>query len=134
MHKYSKERRAAERHSVDATAVICLVNLGIRLPGRIQNLSPGGCRIRTNERFSVGIYVRVEVDFHLEGMPFRLPGVIQAIIDKHTIGVRFLDLSERKREQLRLLIEELREIAAYEGEAAELETKQRDDLPRASSI
>ena len=124
--------RRHKRYDVDSKAVIYLVNIGVRVMGRIQDLSPGGCRIRTDERFSVGIYVRAEVDFHLEGLPFRLPGVTQAIYDKHTIGIRFLDMSERKREQLSMLIEELKEIAECEREISELEEKDANDFRRAS--
>jgi hypothetical protein len=125
-------QRSHKRYDVDSKAVVHLVNIGVRLTGRIQDLSPGGCRIRTDERFSVGIYVRAEVDFHLEGLPFRLPGVTQAIYDKHTIGVRFLDMSERKRDQLFMLMEELKEIAECEREILELQEKEANEIRRAS--
>jgi hypothetical protein len=102
-----RERRAHPRHAVDARATLLLVNAGICMPGRVENLSLGGCRIRTEAPFKVGIYVRVEAEFHLQGLPFRVGGVSQAIVDKNTVGIRFLDMSERKREQLRGLIAEL---------------------------
>jgi hypothetical protein len=38
-------------------------------------------------------------------------GVSQAILDKNTIGVRFVDMSERRREQLAELIAEIDEAA-----------------------
>ncbi len=79
------------------------------MPGHILNLSQGGCRLRTDERFNVGIYARVEAEFYLHGLPFRLAGVSQAIMDRNTIGVRFIDMSERKREQLTELIAEIHE-------------------------
>ena len=104
-----RERRNQSRHDVDTSAVLHLVNVGSRLGGRILNLSMGGCRIRTDERFPVGIYTRVETEFHLEGLPFRLGGVVQAIVDRHQVGIRFLDMSERKREQVAQLIEEIEE-------------------------
>lgn len=103
------EKRRHQRYSVDTSATIHLINIGVRLKGRIVDLSPGGCRIRTDERFSVGIYVRSEVDFHLDGMPFRLLGVTQAMHDKFTVGIRFLEMSARKHEQLMQLIQELME-------------------------
>ncbi len=104
-----RERREQAREKVDTSAVIHLINIASRLPGRILDLSPGGCRIRTDERFPVGIYTRVETEFFIEGLPFRLGGVIQAIIDRHTVGIRFLDMSERKRQQVEQLIEEIRQ-------------------------
>jgi c-di-GMP-binding flagellar brake protein YcgR len=103
------DRRSHSRHSVDTRVNLLLVKGGISMPGCILNLSQGGCRLRTDERFNVGIYVRVEAEFYLHGLPFRLAGVSQAILDKNTIGVRFLDMSERRREQLTELMAEIAE-------------------------
>ncbi len=104
------ERRAQSREEVDTTAVIFLINIAARLRGRILDLSLGGCRIRADERFPVGIYTRVETEFRLEGLPLRLSGVVQAIHDRRTVGIRFLDMSSRKREQVTQLIEDIREM------------------------
>jgi hypothetical protein len=105
----SRERRTSERHEVDTSAVIHLINIASRQPGRIIDLSLGGCRIKTNDRFPVGIYTRCETEFHLEGLPFRLGGVVQAIHNGKIVGIRFLDMSLRKREQLEQLIVEIEE-------------------------
>jgi len=105
-----RNRRKTLRHEVDTSATIFLVNVGSTLRGRILDLSLSGCRIRTDERFPVGIYTRVETEFRLEGLPFRLGGVIQAIHDRNTVGIRFLDLSDRKREQVADLIEEIEQM------------------------
>ncbi len=104
------DRRGNERHEIDTSAAILLVKVGSTLRGRILDLSLGGCRIRTDERFPVGIYTRVETEFRLEGLPFRLGGVIQAIHDRNTVGIRFLDLSERKRLQVAELIGEIEQM------------------------
>ena len=109
-----RERRTDARVEVDTSATILLVNVGSRLRGRILNLSLGGCRIRTEERFPVGIYTRVETEFHLEGLPFRLGGVVQAIQERNCVGVRFLDVSERKRQQVQQLIGELADVLEKE--------------------
>ena len=45
----------------------------------------------------------------MEGLPFRLAGVTQAIYDPFNVGIRFLDMSDRKREQLQQLIDEIRQ-------------------------
>jgi hypothetical protein len=114
-----RDRRAQSRHAVDTTVVILLINIASQVHGRILDLSVGGCRIHTNERFPVGIYTRVEAEFHLEGLPFRLGGVIQAIHDqgRQLVGIRFLDMSARKLEQVEQLMEEIEETRAN-GEAA----------------
>jgi hypothetical protein len=104
-----EERRAEPRSPVDARVVLLLVKSATAMPGRILDLSLSGCQIRTQERFTLGIFVRVEVDFHLRGMTFRLGGVTQSIHDVYTVGVRFLAVSERSRVQLAELISELHE-------------------------
>jgi c-di-GMP-binding flagellar brake protein YcgR len=108
MEPERRERRAQSRYAVDTSAVIVLVHSGSRLSGRILDLSLGGCRIRTDERFQVGVYTRIETEFLVEGLPFRLGGVIQAIHGPQLVGIRFLDVSERKRTQLLQLIMEIK--------------------------
>lgn len=103
-------RRCLEpRQEVDSSVVIRLVNLAADVHGRIVDISPGGCRIHTDRPFPVGIFRRVEVEFCVDGLPFRFAGVTQAIYDPRSIGIRFLDLSERKEEQLRQLLDEIKE-------------------------
>ena len=102
-----RERRSARRQDIDSSAFLIMVSSGSRLAGRILDLSLSGCRIRTADRFPLGIYARIEAEFHAEGLPFRLGGVVQAIHDRCHVGIRFLDMSPRKREQLEQLIAEL---------------------------
>jgi c-di-GMP-binding flagellar brake protein YcgR len=115
------ERRSNFRHAVDDSANIILIKIASRLAGRIIDLSLGGCRIRCHERFPVGIYTAVEAEFRVDGISFRLGGVVQAIHDRHTLGIRFLDMSTRKREHLEQLIKEIQESRAQ---------KQTSDSPR----
>lgn len=110
-----RERREQARHEVDTSATVLLVRVGSTLRGRIVDLSLTGCRIHTDERFPVGIYTRVETEFRLEGLPFRLGGVIQAIHNRNSVGIRFLDLSERKRQQVLDLIGEIEESRAAQA-------------------
>jgi hypothetical protein len=110
-----RDRRAAHRCGVDTSAVIDLVKVGSRLAGQIVDLSMGGCRIRTAEKFPVGIYTRVETEFQLHGLPFRLGGVIQAIHNRNTVGIRFLDMSQRKKDQVTELIAEIEEGTKEQG-------------------
>ena len=101
-------RRAEPRLGVDSGVVLHLIDLAANIHGRIVDISLGGCHIRTDRSFPVGIFRRVEIEFRLEGIPFRLGGVTQAVYDRSNVGVRFLDLSERKRGQLLQLIEEIK--------------------------
>jgi hypothetical protein len=116
-----RDRRIQTRHEVDTTATIFLIKIGSKLSGRILDLSMSGCRIRSDERFPLGIYTRVETEFRLAGLPFRLGGVIQAVHDQRDVGIRFLDVSKRTREQVEQLIAEIAEIRsrpAVRGEGA----------------
>ena len=128
-----RERRAQSRHVVDTSAKLLLVKTAISMSGCIVNLSLGGCRIRTEERFNVGIYVRVEAEFYLNGLPFRVGGVSQAILDKNTIGIRFLDMSDRRRDQLAELISERGEAAALGQLARAAVEDEAGEIPAARS-
>jgi hypothetical protein len=101
------DRRSQPRYAVDEAATVHFIDVRAQVSGRILDLSMSGCRIRTSERFPVGIYRRVETEFKLDGLPFRLGGVVQSIHDKFTVGIRFLDLSPRKRDQLKSLMDEI---------------------------
>jgi len=106
------DRRKESRQTVDTRAVLHLIPSGIDLPGRIADLSPCGCRLCTDAPFPLGVFRRVEVEFRLQGLPLRFAGVTQAIHDRRAIGIRFLDLSPRKRAQLDQLIAEILEARA----------------------
>ena len=103
------ERRKEPRHNVDGSATLHLLDPAVRLRGRILDLSWNGCQFRTDDCYSIGIYRRVEIEFHLDGLPFLIAGVTQSIHKRHIVGVRFLNLSERKRSQLDELIAEIKE-------------------------
>jgi hypothetical protein len=109
-----KERRTQTRHEVDTAAVIYLIKINSRQPGRIVDLSLGGCQIKTDAKFPVGIYTRVETEFYLEGLPFRLGGVVQVIHNGNRVGIRFLDMSPRKKYQLEQLMVEIQEAGAIQ--------------------
>jgi hypothetical protein len=105
-----RDRRAEMRQTVETRATVFFIDVHAQMTGIIVDLSISGCRIHTDERFPVGIYRRVETEFRFDGLPFRLPGVVQAMHDKFTVGIRFLDMSSRKREQLEQLMEEIEEM------------------------
>ena len=103
------DRRSQPRYAVDAQASLFFIDVRARIAGRILDLSTSGCRIRSEGRFPVGIYRRVETEFKVDGLPFRLAGVVQSVHDKYTVGIRFLDVSPRKRDQLAQLTEEIQQ-------------------------
>ncbi len=106
--------RVEPRQNVDTSAVIRLIDIAANVEGRILDLSLSGCHIRTERRFPVGIFRRVETGFRIAGLPFWLGGVTQVLRDPFNVGIRFLDMSERKREQLVQLIAEIKEMRERE--------------------
>jgi hypothetical protein len=102
-----RERREHFRHELDSHARVLFLSIHSRVIGKVIDLSLGGCRIRAQQRIPVGAYRRVEVEFIVDGLPLLLPGVTQALHDKYTIGIRFVEMTDRKRGQLRLVIEEI---------------------------
>ena len=109
-----RERRKDPRHTVDGSAVLHLLDSSIHLRGRILDLSRSGCQFRTDDCFPMGIYRRAEIEFQLEGLPFRLSCVTQSLHNRNRVGVRFLDMSDRKREQLDELIVDMEQLLAKE--------------------
>ena len=111
LEKAQSERRSQPRYAVDTHATLFFIDVRARIAGRILDLSMTGCRIRSEGRFPVGIYRRVEIEFKVDGLPFRLAGVVQSLHDRFTVGIRFLDVSPRKRDQLAQLMEEIEHAA-----------------------
>jgi hypothetical protein len=104
-----ESRRAVPRFGVDADAHLRLVIHGSTLPCRVLDLSLSGCRVRTEERFLAGMLVRVEVNFKVKGLPFRFGGVTQWTDGQHQVGVRFVDVPQRRKDEL---VEALAEVEA----------------------
>lgn len=102
-----RNRREHPRHSVDEPASLVLVHHGAEITCRIIDLSVGGCQICAEAPFLAGSMVRVEIVFKVLGETFRIAGVTQWTRQKKWLGVRFLDVSERKRAALVQLINEI---------------------------
>lgn len=104
-----RERRAYFRHEMHTQAAIFLSHSGFNQIGSILDLSVNGCRIRTDERFLLCIYTRVEAEFRLQGRPFRAGGVVQEVHEGALVGIRFDELGGSTQEALEQLIAEMKE-------------------------
>lgn len=92
-------------------AILQLLKDNSHIKGAIIGLSKDGCSFQSSKPFTEGTQIRVEVDFHMRGLPFLLGGVIADVRDKKTAEIRFHELSHRKRAELAEIIEEIREEA-----------------------
>ena len=90
----------------------------LHLAGALEDLSLAGCIFRTNKPFSGLQDVEVEIEFEIRGLPLRLAGEAPAIYNAHTLGIRFAPLSQRRRDELAQLIEELSHDASTQPRAA----------------
>lgn len=104
----------------DSPAVLQLVADGAILAGSVLDVSQDGCLVRLAKVFSVRMNAQAEVDFHLRGLPFRLPGTTTAMRTERIVEIRFTEMSKRKREDLSQVIMELHVLAeAQKAQAAE---------------
>jgi hypothetical protein len=81
----------------------------------------GGCRIETDSALVAGIQARVEVSFSIRGLLFRFNGLTQWTDGKHVVGIRFVDLTSRRRADLMEILGEVAEANAAEERAAKEE-------------
>jgi len=106
------ERRALPRQTLGSFATLHTVRSKVSLNGQFLDLSIGGCRIQLDTPLRLASFTRVELEFWLEGMPFRLAGLSQHSCARRVIGIRFAPLSERKQAQLGQALEELMDRTA----------------------
>jgi c-di-GMP-binding flagellar brake protein YcgR len=99
---------AVEVAPKESEASIRLLKDGTYMAGTVVDLSLESCTLRMERPFTLGIYIRVEMSFHVRGLTFQLAAVSREILDKHTVEFRFLDVSKRKQEELAQVIEEIR--------------------------
>jgi hypothetical protein len=95
-----QNRRATPRYGVDEEARLLLVKHGSTVSCRIVDIGLNGCRICTQERFTAGILIRVEVTFKVRGFAFRFSGVTQWTDGRYLLAIRFVDVPVRRREEL----------------------------------
>lgn len=112
------ERRVQNAGNDNWNAVLEFLADGARLRGVLVDLSLVACIFRTPSPFSGGMDDRVEVEFQMRGLHFRLAGVTKGVYDKHTVGIGFLEMSQRRREELIQVLDELIELNKVQSGAA----------------
>jgi hypothetical protein len=130
-----RNRRCQPRYAVDEDSILLLVSHGLSLQSHILDLSLDGCRLSTRERYTAGTRMRVEVTFKVNGIAFRFLGMVQWTDGKRLLGIHFVEMISRRREQLAEVICEMEAVAAAsaaqkaaEREAAELEHRTEIDV------
>jgi c-di-GMP-binding flagellar brake protein YcgR len=111
------DRRGFPRQMVDCPVSVSAVSGSSHFHGRLSDLSLGGCLVVAEQRYTAGILVRVEVQFQLRGISFRIVGVTAGSRGAKTFAVRFLDLPMRRRQELADVLDEV--AAANAAKAAQ---------------
>lgn len=107
-----RNRRNHERFSLEEPADLLIVGSGEKLPAKVLDISQSGCRIGLNHPREIKQGINIELNLRLNGLPVRLGGVIQVRLNERTYGIKYLELSGRKRDQMIELIAEIQEAVA----------------------
>ena len=91
----------------ESPAVLHLVAEGTTLAGSVLDVSQDGCLVRLARPVPVRMKAQAEVNFHLRGLPFRLPGLTSESYAERLLEIRFTEMSRRKQDDLAQLIMEL---------------------------
>ncbi|MFZ1087017.1 MAG: PilZ domain-containing protein, partial [Terracidiphilus sp.] len=117
-----EERRASPRLAVEEPAAIVILEEGVGFRCSVLDLSLSGCRLHTSLRFPGSAWDRVEISFKLRGISLRFSGEIQWIDGRQKVGIRFINLTPRRRTEL---AEVLAEIKAYNDARIEREAEEK---------
>lgn len=101
------ERRSRPRLRCKGMAEIIILSIGKRMAGALLDLSACGCCIETTEAIPSIEQPGVEVVFTVNGFTLRLAGVVRNVRNEHRAGIEFIDVTQRKAEQIRELVKEL---------------------------
>jgi hypothetical protein len=100
----------------DWSAAMYFLKEKIILHGSIDNLHHEGCDFLLSEPYAGSYSSRVEIEFKMRGLPFRLGGSMEATGDPRIVAIRFIDISARKRDEVAQLVEEIRQERREEAE------------------
>jgi hypothetical protein len=115
-----QELRAHQRFSVDEDSVLLLVEHGMPVKARIVDLSLTGCRVRAYDRFSIKAGRAIEITFKANGIDFRFNGIVQWSDEHNYLGIRFVNIADRRKKDLAEVMKEMAADAA--ARAATLNT------------
>jgi hypothetical protein len=124
--KTGAEGRTSNRHPVRDDAVLSVIGQSnvigqtLTVNCSVLDLSVGGCRLRAKGRFIAKPQLLVEITFTIRGLPMMLRGTIQWTQGEDTFGVRFLEMSSRRREDLNEVLAEIEEFEAAEARRLEI--------------
>jgi hypothetical protein len=106
-HDDPDEHRRYPRLECGGVADIRVLPNGGKERGTLLNLSKRGCCFMGNDRLRGCSGSNIEVHLKVRGIDLRVAGVIRHVRQGMRAGIEFVELSERKRDQIEELIGEL---------------------------
>jgi hypothetical protein len=107
--KTDTDRRRSPRFSCGGQAQLSrLPSDGIFLPGKIRDLSVGGCCVDISSQIDCG--VRTEIVLRVNAASFRAVGEVKATRGQSGACIEFLQLSQSGKDKLAELLAELEQI------------------------
>jgi hypothetical protein len=102
--------------------------------GSLVNLSKRGCCFWADESLRGCEGASIEMHLKVRGIDLRVAGIIRHVHKWRRAGIEFVELSERKRDQIEELMGELAELtkAASRARAAARKFHQQEYFPEAS--
>ncbi len=101
------ELRRHRRLRCSGAAEVYLTADSAPCPARVVNLSRTGCLLVLRGPQPLAHEARVELAFTVNGLPFRVMGLVKAVRSDREFGLHFPALSQRAQMRLEDLVEEL---------------------------
>jgi PilZ domain len=125
--KFGFERRSSRRFRCTGEASIFVISSGVNLAGRIADLSMSGCQVYVDRPGFLKEYDKIEVAFNIDRLFVRVRGYVRNVRPDHSVGIEFNSVSERTKQRLEELVEELKDRAEKAKNASEAKSASEID-------
>jgi hypothetical protein len=106
-----EDRRHSPRFSCGGAAkIVCLPSNGFSVPGRMRDLSLGGCCVETVPALDCG--ARTEIVVRVNSGSFRAVSQVKGMRDRFGVGMEFVHLSAHGKDMLAGVVERLARLQA----------------------
>lgn len=118
------ERRGDARTRCKGTCEIYILPDGPRIKGSMLNLSVGGCCFESESESKVALQTTVEVRIDAYDLRLRLAGEVRRVEENKFFGIHFVEVGQRKLEQIQTLITEAQELEKVRNKACNAQQKE----------